>query len=210
MSNELNPQTEGHLQLAIDLSERAFVLLLFATFVVRLSHTILLRPYNLIAIFSEALVAYLIVVRRPSVIVTLRLSDWIAALVGTALPMFARAGGQSLIVTAVGTTLMSGGLLLAIWAKISLRESFGIAAANRGPVGGGPYRWIRHPMYAGYIIVYVGFFLNNPLLWNLGVYVAGIAFLIMRILAEERILSLDPQYSDYRTGVRYRLLPGIF
>ena len=210
MSGELRPQTESRLQLAIDLSERLFVLLLFATFAVRLSHTIILRPYNLIAILSEALVAYLIIVRRPSDIVTLRPLDWVAALIGTALPMFVRAGGQSMTSPAIGTTLMSAGLLLAIWAKISLRQSFGIAAANRGPVNRGPYRCIRHPMYAGYMIVYVGFFLTNPLVWNLGAYAAAILFQIARILAEEKILNLDPQYAAYLRQVRYRLLPGVF
>lgn len=210
MSGELDSRTESRLHLVIDLSERLFILLLFASFVVRLSHTIILRPYNLLAILSEALAVYFIIVRRPSIVLTLRPLDWIAALAGTALPMFVGAGGQPLMPATIGTTLMFAGLLLAVWAKASLRGSFGIVAANRGPVERGPYRWIRHPMYAGYITVYVGFFLNNPLFWNFGLYAAGFSFQIMRLLAEERILTLDPRYSDYQTQVRYRLVPGIF
>ena len=112
--------------------------------------------------------------------------------------------------TAVGTAIMSAGLVLAIWAKASLRHSFGMAAANRGAVCEGPYRGIRHPMYAGYILVYLGFFLNNPLFWNIAIYGTAIAFQIARIMAEERILALDPKYADYRAHVRHRLVPRVF
>lgn len=210
MSGDLNPHTERRLQIAIDLGERLFVLMLFATFAVRLSHTIILRPYNLLAVISEGIAVYFIVIRRPASVVTLKPLDWIAALLGTALPMFVRAGGQPVLLPALGTVIMSAGVLLAIWAKLSLRLSFGMTAANRGPVSIGPYRGIRHPMYAGYITVYVGFLLNNPLKWNLGIYASALVLQITRILAEEAILRSDPLYARYQKQVRYRLVPGIF
>jgi len=210
MINAMDPKVERRLQRVIDIGERLFLVFLFATFLVRLSHTILLRPYNILAIISEGLGVYFIMVRRGASAVTFRPLDWFMALMGTTLPMFARAGGEPLMPTAIGTMIMFAGLMLTIWAKASLRQSFGIAAANRGPVSEGPYRGIRHPMYAGYILVYVGFSLNNPLLWNAAIYGAGIAFQIARIMAEERILTQDPKYADYRTHVRHRLVPGVF
>jgi protein-S-isoprenylcysteine O-methyltransferase Ste14 len=47
-------------------------------------------------------------------------------------------------------------------------------------------------------------------MWNLGVYVVTWALLILRIFAEEKLLSQDPVYRDYAAQVRYRLLPGVF
>jgi protein-S-isoprenylcysteine O-methyltransferase Ste14 len=210
MSAPLKQRTERSLQLAIDLGERLFVLLLFASFVVRLSHTLGLRPYNILALISEGLVAFFIVIRRGASSLTMRPLDWVVALAGTALPMLARAGGQPLFPTMIGTVLMFAGLSLAIWAKASLRQSFGIAAANRGPVGSGPYRGVRHPMYAGYIAVFFGFLFNNPLPWNFVLYAVAVVLMVGRILAEENILSRDPVYADYCAHVRYRLLPGFF
>ena len=126
------------------------------------------------------------------------------------MPMLLRAGGKPPLPAVIGTVLMCCGLAFAIWAKATLRQSFGIAAANRGPVSSGPYRFIRHPIYAGYILVYVGYSLNNPLAWNLVVYAITIGLQVMRILAEERVLGADQGYSRYQSIVRYRLLPGVF
>lgn len=210
MTKALDPKTERRLQRAIDIGERLIVIMLFVIFAERLLQTIHLRPYNILAVISEGFSVYFIVVRRAASAVTTRPLDWLAALIGTSLPMFVKAGGEPVMPTAVGTAIMSAGLMLAIWAKASLRHSFGVAAANRGPVSGGPYRGIRHPMYAGYILVYLGFFLNNPLFWNIAIYGTAIAFQIARIMAEERILTLDPKYADYRAHVRHRLVPGVF
>jgi protein-S-isoprenylcysteine O-methyltransferase Ste14 len=210
VSDTLNPRTERTLQTAVDLGERLFVLLLFAGFAVRLSHTLEVRPYNLLALVSEGLVAALIVLRRNAVTVTMRPLDWVVALAGTTMPMFVRPGGQPLLSPIAGTVLMFAGLSIAIWAKATLRLSFGIAAANRGAVKGGPYRFLRHPMYAGYIVVYAGFLLNNPLLWNIAIYIPAVGLLAARILAEESVLRADPAYVAYMQPVRYRLLPGLF
>ena len=210
MNAQLNPSTERVLRISIDLGERLFVLMLFATFVVRLSHTIISRPYNLLVLLSEGLVVLLVLIRRTTANVSMRPLDWVVALAGTALPLLLRAGGSPPLPTAIGTVLMFGGLSFAIWAKACLRRSFGLAAANRGAVEGGPYRWVRHPMYAGYIFVYIGFSLNNPLTRNLAIFAAIVALLVLRILAEERVLRTDSDYGRYRSIVGYRLIPGLF
>jgi protein-S-isoprenylcysteine O-methyltransferase Ste14 len=209
LTKPLSPRAERSLQTAIDLGERLFVLLLFATFAVRLSHSLGIRPYNLLALLSEALVATFILIRRTTDAVTMRPLDWVVALAGTALPMTVRAGGQPLLPPFAGTVLMFAGLSLAVWAKAILRRSFGIAAANRGAVSSGPYRLIRHPMYAGYFLVFAGFLLNNPSIWNLAIYLLAVVCLIVRIFAEEIVLTNDPTYAAYRQRVRYRLAPGV-
>lgn len=210
MSSAHTPRSERMLRFCIDIGERIFLLLLFATFLVALSKSIEIRPYNILVLIAEALTALLIIIRRPARAVTLRSQDWLIAFLGTALPMYVRAGGTPLLPPVIGTALMFSGLLLAIFAQATLRRSFGLVAANRGPVAAGPYRLIRHPMYAGYIIIFVGFFLNNPLLQNLVVYTVTIVLQVMRILAEEKVLRNDPAYGAYAGRVRYRLLPALF
>ena len=112
------------------------------------------------------------------------------------------------IVTA-GLTHIAG-VLFQIYAKLTLRRSFGIIAANRGVTTAGPYRLIRHPMYAAYMISWMGFFLASPTPWNAAVY--GFAFVcqIARLTAEERLLNEDAAYRNFVAAVPYRLLPGVF
>ena len=102
------------------------------------------------------------------------------------------------------------GLVLQLWAKLTLRRSFGIVPANRGVKASGPYRLVRHPMYLGYVTVHIGFLLLSPNLWNLVVYGLSFAIQIVRIRAEERLLGLDPAYAAFQAHTRFRLLPGVF
>jgi protein-S-isoprenylcysteine O-methyltransferase Ste14 len=206
----MNARLERILQLVIDYGERIFILLLFAALMVRLSHTIGIRPYNVLVLLSECLIAFFVAFRRHASSISVRPQDWAIALAGTALAMFVNAGGQPLFPDIIGTCIMFLGLSLAVWAKLSLRRSFGIAAANRGVIVRGPYRFIRHPTYSGYIIVYLGFLLNNPMLWNLGVYALTTLLLVMRVLAEERVLKVDPVYDAYSHRVRFRLIPALY
>jgi protein-S-isoprenylcysteine O-methyltransferase Ste14 len=82
--------------------------------------------------------------------------------------------------------------------------------AHRGLKVAGPYRFVRHPMYAGYLLSHAAFLLMNPTVGNVAVYAVCYALQIPRIFAEERLLSRDPEYREYRRTVRYRLIPWLF
>jgi protein-S-isoprenylcysteine O-methyltransferase Ste14 len=75
----------------------------------------------------------------------------------------------------------------------------------------GPYRFVRHPMYAGGSLLFIG----TPLLlgsWY-GLLAAPILIVAVstRIVAEERMLRRElVGYDDYAKRVRYRLLPGLW
>jgi protein-S-isoprenylcysteine O-methyltransferase Ste14 len=75
----------------------------------------------------------------------------------------------------------------------------------------GPYRYVRHPMYAGAIF----FFLGTPLLlgswYGLAAAPLLIALLALRALMEERVLTAELEgYAAYAERVRHRLIPLIW
>lgn len=120
------------------------------------------------------------------------------------------APGVKVVPEAVGATLQVLGILWQLYAKVSLRRSFGILPANRGVVSRGAYRCVRHPMYLGYFVTDLGFLLVNFGLYNVLVYAIELALQIGRIKREERLLSEDEHYRAYRDVVRYRLIPFVF
>ena len=187
---------------------------LFASFALRNYHAVVDQGhwFNAIMVVSEALVALFILMRRPSANVTHSGGDWALAFAATVGPLLAQASssGHALIPQGSGVALLLFGLAFQLWAKLTLRRSFGIVPANRGIKASGPYRLVRHPMYLGYVNVHVGFLLLSPNLWNLTIYAASFAVQLFRILAEERLLRADPAYGAFQARTRWRLLPGVF
>ncbi|MGJ4854220.1 isoprenylcysteine carboxylmethyltransferase family protein [Labrys sp. La1] len=75
----------------------------------------------------------------------------------------------------------------------------------------GPYAVIRHPMYAGVMLYFIG----TPLLigswWGLAMMpVFFLAFAIRSRIEEHTLMGGLPGYADYAERVRYRMLPGIW
>ncbi|OJU09592.1 MAG: hypothetical protein BGN86_13510 [Caulobacterales bacterium 68-7] len=210
MSGEIDPALERKLLIVLDYGERLVLVLLFAGLVVRMVPSLDTHPINALALIADGLVVAFVLVRRRTDNVTTHAGDWMIALAASLLPLLIKPGGSEIAPQVVAGALMFVGLLITLWAKLSLRRSFGIAAANRGVVETGPYRLVRHPMYAGYVVVHIGFMLANPLLWNLAILVAAFMCQIVRIFAEERLLSQDPVYAAMMQRVKFRLLPGVF
>jgi protein-S-isoprenylcysteine O-methyltransferase Ste14 len=161
--------------------------------------------------FSEGLVLVFTLVRRRSREISGRVGDWLLALAATAAPLLVQpAPGRALVPTAFALGLMIFGMLLQIHAKFALGRSFGCVAANRGLKFGGPYRFVRHPMYSGYLMSHLAFLAMNPSARNGLLYLLAYALQVPRLLAEERLLGHDAGYREYRRSVRYRLIPGLF
>jgi protein-S-isoprenylcysteine O-methyltransferase Ste14 len=85
------------------------------------------------------------------------------------------------------------------------------SARDHHVVSTGPYAFVRHPMYSGITL----FFLGVPLLlgswWGAAIALLFVVLFAIRTRIEERAL-IDglPGYADYAARVRYRLVPGIW
>ncbi len=78
-------------------------------------------------------------------------------------------------------------------------------------VSSGPYRWVRHPGYAGALLAYLAtpFLLDST--WALLPALFLTVVLVVRTRLEDQTLQAElPGYSDYAQRVRYRLLPGVW
>ena len=162
-------------------------------------------------LLSEGVVVLFILLRRPTRDISRRGGDWLVGLAGTLLPLLAVAPqGSPVAPVAICAAIMLLGFSLQLAAKLTLRRSFGVVAANRGVKASGPYRLVRHPMYAGYALTHFGFLLSVPALWNIAVYASLWCFQLLRIQAEERVLREDPAYQALSANVRHRLIPGVW
>src|SRR5436190_9553480 len=167
------------------------------------------KPSGLGTTVLEGWAALLFLVRRPADRLSLRLIAWVAAPIGSFAMLFARPaeGGLAALPCEILQLL---GVLLAFVSLAALGRSFGLVAANRGVKIHGPYRLVRHPAYAGYLVAYLVYVLENPALANIALLCLGTAFQLLRIREEEQILADDSAYERYRTAVRYRLVPRLF
>ena len=131
------------------------------------------------------------------------------------LPMLMRPAKGSLASTAVAVISVDVGVLLQVFglvfvqiSRLFLGRRFGLLPANRGLVTGGPFRAVRHPIYAAWLMSIVGTSMASPSVRNFVLVLLTIPFLVWRIRLEEELLMHDPGYSAYRQQVRWRLIPG--
>ena len=196
-----------------ELAARAAIVLLFTLMAYRIGVNYFEtgRLTGLLLLASEALVVVLTVFRRAPAVVDRSLR----ARLLTTLAMI----GPPLVVPSVAAPVVPGsvtvslcvvGLLIVIAGKLSLGRSFGLIPANRGIVSTGLYRVVRHPIYMGYLITHIAFVAANPTTWNVALLVVSDIALLARAVCEERTLAKDPQYREYQTRVRWRVVPGVF
>jgi protein-S-isoprenylcysteine O-methyltransferase Ste14 len=78
-------------------------------------------------------------------------------------------------------------------------------------IASGPYRFVRHPMYAGLIQLHqsVALMLGSP--WTVGIAALITILLWLRTALEDRTLRQElPGYQEYTMVTRYRLMPGVW
>lgn len=85
--------------------------------------------------------------------------------------------------------------------------------AERGHcvVSSGPYAWVRHPMYAGAILYFLGTALLLGSWYAFAIGIVLIVIIALRAVWEEETLRAElPGYADYASRVKYRLVPGVW
>jgi protein-S-isoprenylcysteine O-methyltransferase Ste14 len=84
-------------------------------------------------------------------------------------------------------------------------------APDQTVISTGPYALVRHPMYAGGLVMLLGIPIALGSWWGLLVIAAMTPALIWRLFDEEKFLARNlPGYSEYQKKVRYRLIPQVW
>jgi protein-S-isoprenylcysteine O-methyltransferase Ste14 len=102
-----------------------------------------------------------------------------------------------------GLTCIAIGPVIALWGLLHLGRSFGIFVSVRKVVLTGPYQWVRHPMYLGWVCVYAGVAMAN----FSGAYCLLVAIHVSLLLyrahmEETQLAEHSAEYREYmkRTG----------
>ena len=166
---------------------------------------------GLLLLVSEFLVVVLTFARRPAGLVDRSAGATVVTLVSVVGPLLLRASDETgLLPDAATAGLLALGLVVVVVGKMTLGRSFGLVPANRGVVVAGPYAFVRHPIYSGYLVTHVAFFLAHPRIWNVALVVVSDVALIVRALVEERVLDHDASYRAYCQRVGWHFVPGLF
>ena len=154
------------------------------------------RPDLLIIdVFTAAIVAWIVLM-----CVDARRFMW------TSTPLWAQILGAALI--GAGLVLVWETFRANTFATTQVRVQ---AERAQTVVDSGPYRYIRHPMYAGMVLYLIGTPLMLGSLWGLAGAPVLIVLLALRTLGEEKVLKQDlAGYVDYTTKTPWRIVPGVW
>lgn len=128
---------------------------------------------------------------------------------------FGWSGGVPPAVQIVALALFALGDLFAFWAMWS-NAFFATTVRIQGERGhavatNGPYRFVRHPGYSGWLVCNIVPPLILDSLWALVPAALTVGIILIRTAAEDRTLQAElPGYRKYAQQIRYRLLPYVW
>jgi protein-S-isoprenylcysteine O-methyltransferase Ste14 len=192
----------------IRFAERVVLIILAGSVIWRLWPELSLHPHIILLLASEISAVIFLLIQRKGTWSTSFYTTFIA-FAGTSAALLVTPGGVTLAPDWITAPLIWTGTALALAAKLSLRRSFGLVPANRGVKVSGAYRFVRHPMYTGYVLNHIGFLLLFFSAWNVAVYAITWTLLYLRAIEEERFLLQDPKYVEYANTVKALIVPGL-
>ena len=102
------------------------------------------------------------------------------------------------------------GAAIAVTSFLFLWRNFAILPAVRDIVVKGPYAVVRHPAYAGELLMIGACCLSAPGIDTALPFVAALPMVMLRVTAEERVLASELEYERYSKKVRWRILPYVW
>jgi protein-S-isoprenylcysteine O-methyltransferase Ste14 len=116
------------------------------------------------------------------------------------------------LVAAAAVLFVAGtAVVFAVFRANSYTSSIIEVDPHQTVVATGPYRALRHPFYAGHLLMGLATPLVLGSYWAALLLPPGWVVLVVRILAEERLLSERlTGYAQYTSRTRHRLIPGIW
>ncbi len=113
----------------------------------------------------------------------------------------------------VGLAIFVAGLALAIWARAYLGRNWGSPMSQKVDpdlVTTGPYRTIRHPIYAGILVAMVGTSVAVSWYWLIAAALLGAYFVYSAVMEERYMTKQFPDtYPEYRRSTKM-LIPFVF
>ena len=163
--------------------------------------------YILAAINQGAYVA-LYLIRQRAVATSTSTFDWGVAFSATFVGTLLRPAYPTSVF--LGSTLVVFGLIANTISVLYLNKSLSLVPAERSVKTGGPYRFIRHPMYSSDIISFFGYVLVNFSVANLIIVLCNTVLMLVRINREEAFLSRNQSYREYLAQTQWKLLPFVY
>ena len=163
------------------------------------------------AVLNTLILIATMVIRRPPKRVTPNPWYWLLAFVASywqLLVIGLLQAGHPLVSNWVTTLLASLGLVVMVWARLSLGRNIGFVPAQRQLVNSGAYAFMRHPVYTAGLLTNGALLLRafsplNALVIGFGIF----WFIPVKSLVEEDFLRSDPEYAAYMRTVRGRWIP---
>ena len=109
-------------------------------------------------------------------------------------------------VSVIGTLLSTAGIAISILAIVKLRTSFGIFVQVRSIICTGVYKYVRHPIYLGYFLDFIGYsLLQGKLYYFLLTGLSMVIFVYRSKLEENKLAQHSEEYRAYMAKT-----PGIW
>ncbi|MGA7609933.1 MAG: isoprenylcysteine carboxylmethyltransferase family protein [Xanthobacteraceae bacterium] len=122
----------------------------------------------------------------------------------SAVPPYAVIAGNILIV--LGWTI-----ILFVFRENTFTSATIEVVADQRVVSTGPYAVVRHPMYSGSLLYFLGIPIALGSWWGLFVGILMMPVFVLRLFDEEKLLARNlPGYSEYMDRVKYRLVPFVW
>jgi protein-S-isoprenylcysteine O-methyltransferase Ste14 len=108
-------------------------------------------------------------------------------------------------------TVLGFAVMYRVFRENSFAAAIVTVEADQRVISTGPYARVRHPMYAGALVLILGTPLALGSWWGLAVFIPSVGILVARLRDEEQFLLRNlPGYGDYCSRMRFRLVPGVW